>query len=185
MTYPTYLAHFNQNHSPKTGQFINGDGDGDGIIDDHRNQRKTAYGGKSKKDYVTKMQSEYESAGHRKSFSKQYAKKAAMMNERYTKFYNQNMEKAKSFGEKAKAALRSGDTKAYESNTKKMLAAYRNARIDDEMIKRSYDLGKAVVKSSNAYMAGGVLNYSIYEGTNADSVAKIQRQVVEKVDSGK
>ena len=180
-----YLIHFNQNHSPKNGQFIAGDGDGDGIIDDHRNQRKTAFGGKSKKEYVTNMQSKYESAGHRKSFSKQYAKKAAMMNERYTKFYNKNMEKAKSFGEKARAALKAGDTKSYETNTKKMLAAYRNARIDDEMINRSYDLGKAVVKSSNAYMAGGVLNYTIYEGTNTDSVAKIQKQVIARVDSGK
>ena len=34
-----YLMHFNMNHSPKNGQFIAGDGDGDGIIDDHRNQR--------------------------------------------------------------------------------------------------------------------------------------------------
>ena len=32
-----YLIHFNQNHSRKNGQFINGDGDGDGIVDDHHN----------------------------------------------------------------------------------------------------------------------------------------------------
>ena len=38
-----YLMHFNMNHSPKNGQFIRGDGDGDGIIDDHRNQRKSTY----------------------------------------------------------------------------------------------------------------------------------------------
>lgn len=34
-----YLVHFNKNHSPKNGQFTFGDGDGDGIIDDHRNQK--------------------------------------------------------------------------------------------------------------------------------------------------
>ena len=38
-----YLMHFNMNHSPKNGQFIRGDGDGDGIIDDHRNQKKSTY----------------------------------------------------------------------------------------------------------------------------------------------
>jgi len=32
-----YLAHFNGNHSRHNGQFINGDGDNDGIIDDHHN----------------------------------------------------------------------------------------------------------------------------------------------------
>ena len=35
-----YLVHFNKNHSKDNGQFINGDGDGDGIVDDHRNQGK-------------------------------------------------------------------------------------------------------------------------------------------------
>lgn len=38
MSYPTYLVHFNKNHSSKDGKFTYGDGDGDGIIDDHRNQ---------------------------------------------------------------------------------------------------------------------------------------------------
>lgn len=40
MTYPDYLVHFNQNHSSKNGQFISGDGDGDGISNDHANQGK-------------------------------------------------------------------------------------------------------------------------------------------------
>ena len=37
--YPTYLVHFNKNHSPKNGQFISGDGDGDGVTDDHHNYK--------------------------------------------------------------------------------------------------------------------------------------------------
>ena len=37
--YSSYLRHMNENHSPKTGQFISGDGDGDGITKDHKNQR--------------------------------------------------------------------------------------------------------------------------------------------------
>ena len=38
MSYPNYLIHFNKNHSSSTGQFISGDGDGDGIVNDHKNQ---------------------------------------------------------------------------------------------------------------------------------------------------
>lgn len=38
--YPTYLIHFNQNHSSKNGQFTSGDGDGDGVRNDHANARK-------------------------------------------------------------------------------------------------------------------------------------------------
>ena len=41
MSYPSYLVHFNQNHSAKNGQFISGDGDGDGIVNDHKNQKTT------------------------------------------------------------------------------------------------------------------------------------------------
>ena len=40
MSYPTYLVHFNKNHSPKNGRFTSGDGDGDGISNDHMNQLK-------------------------------------------------------------------------------------------------------------------------------------------------
>lgn len=35
--YPDYLVHFNGNHSSKNGRFTNGDGDNDGIVDDHHN----------------------------------------------------------------------------------------------------------------------------------------------------
>jgi hypothetical protein len=34
MEYPSYLIHFNRNHSPKNGQFTSGDGDGDGASDE-------------------------------------------------------------------------------------------------------------------------------------------------------
>ena len=43
-----YLVHFNKNHNPKNGQFTFGDGDGDGIRDDHSNQDDSV-GGKIKK----------------------------------------------------------------------------------------------------------------------------------------
>ena len=35
-----YLIHFNKNHSPKNGQFTSGDGDADGVRDDHHNYKK-------------------------------------------------------------------------------------------------------------------------------------------------
>lgn len=35
-----YLIHFNKNHSKANGQFTSGDGDGDGISNDHANQKK-------------------------------------------------------------------------------------------------------------------------------------------------
>ena len=40
MKYPSYLIHFNKNHSKKNGQFISGDGDGDGIPNDHAARKK-------------------------------------------------------------------------------------------------------------------------------------------------
>lgn len=41
MYHTTYLIHFNKNHSKANGQFVSGDGDGDGIANDHANQRKS------------------------------------------------------------------------------------------------------------------------------------------------
>lgn len=35
-----YLIHFNKNHNPKTGRFDYGDGDGDGVNNDHANGNK-------------------------------------------------------------------------------------------------------------------------------------------------
>lgn len=41
MYHTTYLIHYNKNHSKANGQFVSGDGDGDGIVNDHANQRKS------------------------------------------------------------------------------------------------------------------------------------------------
>lgn len=40
MNYPDYLVHYNRNHDSKTGQFAPGDGDGDGVANDHANRKK-------------------------------------------------------------------------------------------------------------------------------------------------
>ena len=34
MSYPNYLIHYNKNHSKANGQFVSGDGDGDGQVND-------------------------------------------------------------------------------------------------------------------------------------------------------
>ena len=36
----SYLIHYNKNHSSKNGQFTSGDGDGDGIANDHAHRSK-------------------------------------------------------------------------------------------------------------------------------------------------
>jgi len=40
MPYSDYLIHFNKNHSKANGQFISGDGDSDGIVNDHAHRSK-------------------------------------------------------------------------------------------------------------------------------------------------
>lgn len=49
-----YLIHYNKNHSKANGQFTSGDGDGDGIVDDHHNQNKFLNKDGSLSDYGKK-----------------------------------------------------------------------------------------------------------------------------------
>lgn len=46
-----YLVHYNKNHSKANGQFTSGDGDGDGISDDHHNYKKNKWAIKGKLQY--------------------------------------------------------------------------------------------------------------------------------------
>lgn len=41
MAYSTYLIHYNKNHSKANGQFVSGDGDGDGIVNDNKNGKNS------------------------------------------------------------------------------------------------------------------------------------------------
>ena len=52
MYYLDYLIHYNKNHNPKNGQFTSGDGDGDGIVDDHHNYRIRSNSRKGGNDYI-------------------------------------------------------------------------------------------------------------------------------------
>ena len=44
MNYPDYLVHFNRNHGKKNGQFVSGDGDGDGVSNDRYNYKDNRKG---------------------------------------------------------------------------------------------------------------------------------------------
>ena len=44
--YPSYLIHYNKNHSKANGQFVSGDGDGDGIVNDHSHRSDNGSSGK-------------------------------------------------------------------------------------------------------------------------------------------
>ena len=48
-----YLIHYNKNHNPKNGRFDFGDGDGDGIRNDHKNANKETFNQKMKKSLDT------------------------------------------------------------------------------------------------------------------------------------
>lgn len=47
MPHSDYLIHFNKNHSKANGQFISGDGDSDGIVNDHAHRSKNSKGGRT------------------------------------------------------------------------------------------------------------------------------------------
>lgn len=44
MHYSNYLIHYNKNHSKANGQFVSGDGDGDGISNDHAHRSENSSG---------------------------------------------------------------------------------------------------------------------------------------------
>jgi hypothetical protein len=61
-----YLIHYNKNHSKKNGQFISGDGDGDGTADEHHRYSKNGVSVKTEvktgkyKPYDSKKKERYE-----------------------------------------------------------------------------------------------------------------------------
>ena len=83
MSYPTYLIHFNKNHSSKNGQFISGDGDGDGIVDDHNNQKYLKNRWAIKNGYQNKDGTLTSKAEKARSVQEKYIEKA----EKFDKIY--------------------------------------------------------------------------------------------------
>ena len=58
-----YLIHYNKNHSKTNGQFISGDGDGDGIANDHANQRKMSRNEKANAKFESGKESFWNKGG--------------------------------------------------------------------------------------------------------------------------
>ena len=83
----SYLIHFNKNHSSKNGQFVSGDGDSDGVRDDHHNYSKnevTSPDGKG----VSKPLSRYTGEKAEKYLKKDGIKKVRKtIHDEYTKKY--------------------------------------------------------------------------------------------------
>lgn len=128
------LMHFNKNHSKHNGQFISGDGDGDGVVDDHNNGKKS-----SLKPYKT-MGISSAAYGHTDSKSKKYGAAQTMpkmlSKEEYKK-KKQEQRDARKASNKRSSMFKSAnfneykdekgnvDTRAYtRSGVKKMLAGF-------------------------------------------------------------
>lgn len=94
MAYPNYLIHYNKNHSKKNGQFVSGDGDGDGTADEHHRYSKNGIKEESKGDW------DYHKPGDRK-----YRKKLEKMGAQRKK-YDSDFENSED-GKKARVKMES------------------------------------------------------------------------------
>lgn len=184
-----YLIHYNKNHSKINGQFVSGDGDGDGITNDHAHRKyelkggsKTAFDGRTKKEYKKKLEEDYQKQGVGKFQSRRFAMNAAFQNETGTKSYNRQMTKNSEYVAKAKDALSKGDYKSYNAYCKKIVDSYKKARVSEEAIKRASEIGKAAVEQSDIYGSLGVLGGALYENSNAVTTAKIYKEINDQID---
>jgi hypothetical protein len=58
-----YLMHFNKNHSKANGQFVSGDGDADGIVDDHHHYSNNKSGATSGSNIKPKKKGVFSDSG--------------------------------------------------------------------------------------------------------------------------
>ena len=90
-----YLIHFNKNHSPKNGQFTSGDGDADGVRDDHHNYKKNKVTSPDGKDVSVKtmqnMTKDYEKINKKYNESSEGKHLLGKHNEYFQKSYDKSM----------------------------------------------------------------------------------------------
>lgn len=120
-----YLVHFNKNHSPTNGQFATGDGDGDGIADDHKNQRKYVRNSWGIKNQYQNKDGTLTSKGKKSVESlEEYKKIASVYDKEYWKLRkNKNLKEADDVDDKTleKFAKKEGlNTKAFHDAYTKM-----------------------------------------------------------------
>ena len=108
------LVHFNQNHSPKNGQFTFGDGDGDGIINDHLNQMRT------------KRMERKDTRWAKRNYGKIYKKAYKPIRKEMDKYVKSEL------NPKYRFQLRSGKiSKSYMNEYNKKLASLMNEQVDE------------------------------------------------------
>lgn len=144
--YPNYLIHFNPNHDPKTGRF-------DFVMG---GSKKAYYNGQKKSDYKKQMEAQYREEGYGKIKSKGLAKAASEMNEMHVRSYNRNLDANKKYAEKLNSAKAIGDTKKISKYDQKVKQTYRNAAIDEELLSKNYELGKAFLKQKQGQALFGI-----------------------------
>lgn len=148
-----YLIHFNRNHSPKNGQFTSGDGDGDGIANDHKYQKNSwavRKGYQNKDGTLTKLgQRNLDAARQNEknlkrtsSEAKKLMKKNKELHDIYEGTYDKIDDDLDYFNDYAKD--RGLNTSAY-SKAKKISDDFKNNNYSyikngEQMMKRMYDL---------------------------------------------
>ena len=174
MSYPSYLIHYNKNHSKANGQFVRGDGDGDGTADEHH--RYTKDGRKIGKklntlDYIKTNRMEKS----RQKFSREFSetKKGKKLSNK-TKKADEEFQKKDSkadpydyyFGTKE-------DKQKYKSSMKE-----RNNALDnysktkkEEMYSRGEYIARSMIKK---YGKKAVANFSFFDHSDPLNVHKTE-----------
>lgn len=143
-----YLAHFNPNHDPKTGQFTYALGGGP--------SSKGTYNGQSKKEFVKGMTEQYKSGGYGSMKSKALARSAAKAYDQNRKQYNVQFRKNQRAASKLESAKAIGDQKKIDKYNKQLKESFRDATVAKEMFKESYALGKDWYDRTVAQYLGGI-----------------------------
>lgn len=157
-----YLVHFNARHDPKTGRF-------DFALP---GERKQNYGGQRRTDYIKNMSSRYREEGYSKGKSRRLAKYAAKSNKMSTEQYNNNLRQYQKMQKKALTDYDKHDETKYNKHVNKLIEAYKWAKINDELISKDYEMGKALyeplmVSIAKSVAFSGAIPGAIAGGVNA------------------
>lgn len=147
-----YLIHFNPNHNPKTGRF-------DFSLDGGARKK---YSGKKRSEYIKDMSSKYQEEGFKKGKSNRLANYAAKSNKLSTESYNNSLRQYQNYQKKALTAYDKHDEAKYRKNVSKLIESYKWAKINEELLNKDYEIGKAnyeplIVSIANGFVFGGAI----------------------------
>lgn len=171
--YPDYLIHFNKNHSPKNGQFTSGDGDSDGVRDDHHNYSKNKVTSPDGKNIsVSKPLSRYTGSKAEKYLKKDGIKKVRkIIKDEYIKKYGRTGRGKNLDEDERKYDI--AYTKAYKKVSEQWkkesrLAPWQDEEFDNRMKK---ELSKMVDLTGNSNNIAVLLDLG-FDKTGAEFVSK-------------